>query len=67
MRPLPSLLTSRTFRTGFAVFCALFGVFQMAFAHASGHRARYLAIGGFWLLYGVFWAVAALPRRRARR
>jgi uncharacterized membrane protein HdeD (DUF308 family) len=64
-KPMPSLLTSRGSRIGLAVACALFGVFQLAYAHASGHSVRYVVTGLFWIANGVFWGIQVLPRKKS--
>lgn len=64
---MPSMLTSRGFRTGYAVFCVICGVFNLAIAGAIGHRTAHIVLGLFWLAFGVFWGVGCLPRKKARR
>ncbi|HEY1184566.1 MAG TPA: hypothetical protein VGE89_10305 [Bryobacteraceae bacterium] len=65
--PMPSMLTSRGFRVGYAVFCVLYGVFNLYGAIASGRRTPHIVLGLFWLALGVFWGIGSLPRKKARR
>jgi hypothetical protein len=58
------MLTSRGSRIALAVFSVLFGVFQIAYANASGHHTAYIVRGLFWLAFGVFWG---FRERKARR
>jgi hypothetical protein len=66
MEPMPSLLTSRGFRIGYAVFCALYGVLNLATASAIGHRTAHIVLGLFWLAFGIFWGIGSFPRKKAR-
>ena len=63
---MPTLLTSTAFRIGYAVCCVLFGVFQIAFAHAIGHAARHVVLGLVWVMIGIFWTLSTLARKKAR-
>jgi len=65
--PMPSMLTSRGFRVGYAVFCVLCGVFSLAIASEFRHHTAHIVLGLFWLAFGVFWGIGALPRKKARR
>jgi hypothetical protein len=67
MYSMPSLLTSRAFRASYALLCAIFGVFNLYGAMASGRRMPHIALGLFWLAFGVFWGIGSLPRKKARR
>ena len=61
------MLTSRAFRVGYAVFCVLYGVLNLAIPSTIGHRTGRIVLGLFWLAFGVFWGIGALPRSKARR
>jgi hypothetical protein len=60
------MLTSRAFRIGYAVLCALFGVFNLAAAGASGHRTMYIVRGLVFLMIGIGWGINCIPRGTAR-
>jgi hypothetical protein len=66
-QPMPTMLTSRTFRTSYALLCALCGVFNLYGAIASGRRTPHVALGLIWLAVGAFWGIGSLPRKKARR
>ena len=60
------MLTSRAFRLGYAVLCALFGVFNLAAAGASGRRTMYIIRGLVFLMIGLGWGINFVPRKKAR-
>ena len=66
MYSMPSLLTSRAFRTSYALLCALYGAFNVYGAIASGPRTPHVALGLFWLILGVLLGIGLLPRKKIR-
>jgi len=60
-----SMSTSRACLAGYAVFCALFGVFILAVAASSKRPLLYAILGVYWLGASIYWAVATLRKRKA--
>ena len=58
--PMPSLLTSRAVRRGFAVCCALWAIFNLFMGHAGGYMRGVASLG-------IAIAFADFPRIKIHR